>query len=91
MEKKKLEVTEEQRLFLEQMRETLAGMNLDDSGGVSYIDETGGCGAQCKVTCAHYCRANCDEMCDGSCYASLKGGPLILNPPCFWFRNPVLT
>jgi len=83
--KRRLDVTEEQKLFVEQMREALAGIQLDGPGR---IFDTEGCGANCKVTCAHYCRANCDEECDATCLYTFKGEPI--EPEiCFWFKYSI--
>jgi len=63
MIKKKLDVSSEVKQHLELMKKHLAG----SFGGLSYLNEEGGCGGQCHITCAHYCRLICEATCKIGC------------------------
>lgn len=76
MKKMTLEVSEEQKLLLKEMRDTLAGVTVDGFGGISFAEETGGCGGLCRITCSYYCRDNCDDTCRQTLSLGL----------CFFFR-----
>jgi len=78
----RLELPDDVRLHLEAMKKLLAGM----PGGLSYFNEEGGCGAQCKITCAHYCRAECEaqckQTCDSTCNDNCLGSAYAMKDLC---------
>jgi hypothetical protein len=61
MKKMKLEVSKNEKLILEKMRERLADVLIEDDGKLSRIK--GGCGEQCMITCAWWCEDACQESC----------------------------
>lgn len=69
MKKMKLEVSEDLKLHIEQMRDALAGVSSFDPGEISYAQ----CGQLCEVTCSHYCWNNCDDVCLNSCESMCEG------------------
>lgn len=80
MKKMKLEVSEEQRLLLKEMRDALAGVTVGGFGGISFAEEEpGGCGGLCRITCSYYCRDNCEDTC--------KQTNVMEN--CWWWRYTI--
>jgi hypothetical protein len=63
--KMKLELSNELKLHLKQMKEALAGVSLEGLNSISYPQ--GGCGGVCRITCSNYCRPDCFESCDSGC------------------------
>lgn len=62
----KLQVSDDVLLKLENLKRILAGT----PAGTFSLKAEGGCGEQCKVTCAFYCRGNCEAMCTANCQNS---------------------
>jgi hypothetical protein len=61
----KLELDNELKLYLQQMKDALAGVSLDGENSISYPQ--GGCGGICRITCSTYCGKNCTDLCDVGC------------------------
>lgn len=91
MKKMKLEVSEEQRLLLKEMRDALAGVTVDGFGGISFTEETGGCGGLCRITCAYYCRDNCEDTCRDGCNTGCKYSSHVIDFCLFWKTVPWMT
>lgn len=68
MNKRKLEISVETKMKLEEMRQLLAGVEPDAPAGIDVAN----CGGTCYVTCSYWC----ETYCAGSCLqtgASQKG------------------
>lgn len=55
----KLDIPNDVKLYLKEMKKALAGT----PDGTYNVNAEGGCGEQCKITCAHYCKSACETMC----------------------------
>jgi hypothetical protein len=72
MEHKKLHVSSEQTLRLEQLRQALAETLLVDVGTETYPTlQYGTCGGTCFVACD----GTCFIMCTSTCWPGCSGGP----------------
>lgn len=73
MEKKRVEISEELKFKLQEMKSILVGVPDDNSFDVS----AGGCGGVCKITCSYYCERTCSESCQlsrGDAFCKLQPG-----------------
>lgn len=71
MEKKRVEISEELKFKLQEMKRILGGVPDDSSFDVSLA----GCGGICEITCSYYCERACSESCmdvRGSAHCRLK-------------------
>jgi hypothetical protein len=59
MEKKRVEISEELKLKLQEMKRILGGLPDDNSLNVS----AAGCGGVCRITCSYYCERACSASC----------------------------
>lgn len=66
----RLELEESEKLHLVELEKILAGF----TEGVYHLQEEGGCGEQCKITCAHYCKSACETLCQSGCSNGCTGG-----------------
>jgi len=72
MNNRRLNVRDDVKLRLEVIRESLAGVILDNED-MSKV--TGGCGGICYITCSYYCESSCMESCmTYSDYDPINGG-----------------
>ena len=70
MTRKRLEVSDDVKLHLEEMKKKLAGFS---NQRLSFATE-GGCGEQCMLTCAHYCHSACETYCNVNCSQGCVNG-----------------
>ncbi len=63
MTRRKLEISDEQKSKLEEMRKILAGISLDNED-ISISKD--GCGDHCRNSCSYYCEDHCAESCKDS-------------------------
>lgn len=59
MEKKRVEISDELKFKLQEMKGILGGIPDDNSFEVA----AAGCGGYCMVTCSYYCESQCRESC----------------------------
>lgn len=69
--KRKLKVSKEVELHLEEMRAVLAPLPEDD---ISLSREIGGdgCGGYCRYTCSYFCRPTCEASCKDDCESTCR-------------------
>ncbi len=60
MKKRKLEISNETKMKLQEMRKLLAGVEPDTPGD---LDVAMGCGGTCYVTCSYWCELQCAGSC----------------------------
>jgi hypothetical protein len=60
MNNRRLNIRDDVKLRLEVIRESLAGVILDNED-MSKV--TGGCGGICYITCSYYCESSCMGSC----------------------------
>jgi len=61
MKTRRLNIKDDVRIRLQKIRESLAGVTLDDEEMSKIL--IGGCGGICYVTCSFYCESSCKESC----------------------------
>jgi hypothetical protein len=74
MVKKRVEISEELKFKLQEMKRILGGVPDDNSFDVS----AGGCGGVCKITCSYYCERTCSVSC-----AQARGNAFCQTQPGF--------
>lgn len=64
MRPKKLFFSEEDKKEIQRLRKKFSSIEIK----FAVLNKIrGGCGEQCKVTCAHYCQSGCELTCGASC------------------------
>ena len=63
--KLKLEINDELKLYLEEMKAALAGVSAVSESFHHTLGDV--CGGYCRNSCSNYCRPDCYNACDGAC------------------------